>query len=319
MQEQQGFTFPGQTAFHKGKVRDSYIIGDRILVSVTSNRVSAYDHVLPVEIPHKGQVLNQIAQYFLGATNDIVPNWMLSSPHPQITIGYYCKPFLIEMVVRKYLCGSMWKDYKAGVRWFWGKILPEGMSENDTLPNVMCTPTNKAKVGHDEKITREEIIKQGLATPGQYDQLEAYSLALFERGTVIAIARGLILVDTKYEFGLLGNDIYLIDEVHTPDSSRYFYSEGFTERQARHEPQKQLSKEFLREWLRDNGFEGKDGQVCPDIPEDVVDEVSKRYVDLYQKVTGIAFEPQSLPEEGDPAFATFMQEEIFPKIDMVVA
>jgi phosphoribosylaminoimidazole-succinocarboxamide synthase len=257
------FNFPNQTSFYKGKVRDVYTIDNKYLIMVVSDRISAFDVVLPEPIPYKGQVLNQIAAKFLKATADIVPNWVVSVPDPSVTIGRICEPFKVEMVIRGYLAGHAAREYAAGKRQVCGVSLPEGLKENDKLPEPIITPTTKAAVGHDEDISREEILKQGIVSVEDYEQLEKYTRALFARGTEIAAKQGLILVDTKYEFGKVGDQIYLIDEIHTPDSSRYFYSEGYAERQANNEPQKQLSKEFVRRWLIDNGFQGKDGQVVP--------------------------------------------------------
>lgn len=278
-----------QTNFYKGKVRDVYTIADKYMVMLVSDRISAFDVVLPRPIPYKGQVLNQIAAQFLEATKDIVPNWMISVPLPNVTIGHKCETYPVEMVVRGYLTGHAWRTYKSGKRELCGVPLPEGLKENDKFPTPILTPTTKAHEGHDEDISRDEIIKQGLVSKEEYEQLEKYTLALFERGTQIAKERGLILVDTKYEFGKKGDTIYLIDEIHTPDSSRYFYSEGYEERQAKGEAQKQLSKEFVREWLMENGFQGKDGQQVPEMTDDVINGISERYIELYEHVTGKKF------------------------------
>ena len=284
------FTWPQQTAFYRGKVRDVYTIGDRLLM-VASDRISAFDHVLPRAIPHKGQVLNQTAVHFLNATRDICPNWLEASPDPVVSIGLSCNPIPIEMVIRGYLVGHAWREYKAGKRVLCGVPLPDGMREADPFPEPIITPATKAEEGHDLDISREEIIEQGIVPETEYEQLEAYTRALFARGTAMAAERGLILVDTKYEFGRLGETIYLIDEIHTPDSSRYFYAEGYAERQASGERQKQLSKEFVREWLMENGFQGLEGQSMPDMPDKFVDLVSQRYIELYERVTGKSFEP----------------------------
>jgi phosphoribosylaminoimidazole-succinocarboxamide synthase len=283
------FNFPNQTSFYKGKVRDVYTIDNKYLVMVVSDRISAFDVVLPEPIPYKGQVLNQIAAKFLKATADIVPNWVVSVPDPSVTIGRICEPFKVEMVIRGYLAGHAAREYAAGKRQVCGVSLPEGLKENDKLPEPIITPTTKAAVGHDEDISREEILKQGIVSVEDYEQLEKYTRALFARGTEIAAKQGLILVDTKYEFGKVGAQIYLIDEIHTPDSSRYFYSEGYAERQANNEPQKQLSKEFVRRWLIDNGFQGKDGQVVPVMTPDKVASISERYIELYEQITGETF------------------------------
>ncbi len=283
------FKFPNQTAYYKGKVRDVYTIKNDILVMIASDRISAFDVVLTRGIPYKGQVLNQIAEQFLNATNDIVPNWLISSPHPNVTIGRMCQPFKVEMVVRGYLAGHAARTYSSGLRTLCGVNLPDGLKENDKLPQPIITPTTKASEGHDEDISREEIIKQGIVSKAHYEQLEKYTLALYARGQEIANTMGLILVDTKYEFGLFNNQIYLMDEIHTPDSSRYFYLEGYNERQKNNEEQKQLSKEFVRRWLIDNGFQGKEGQSIPYMSDEWVNEISTRYIELYEKVTGKIF------------------------------
>jgi len=283
------FNFPGQTAFYKGKVRDVYTINDKYLVMVVTDRISAFDVVLPEPIPYKGQVLNQIAAKFLQATADIVPNWVVTVPDPSVTIGRICEPFKVEMVIRGYLAGHAAREYSAGRRQVCGVSLPEGLKENDKLPQPIITPTTKAAVGHDEDISREEILERGIVAAEDYEQLEKYTRALFERGTEIAAKQGLIMVDTKYEFGKADGKIYLIDEIHTPDSSRYFYSEGYAERQANGEPQKQLSKEFVRKWLIENGFQGKEGQVVPLMTKEIVKSISERYIELYEQITGEAF------------------------------
>jgi phosphoribosylaminoimidazole-succinocarboxamide synthase len=283
------FNFPNQTAYYKGKVRDVYTINNKLLVMIASDRISAFDVVLPKGIPYKGQVLNQIAEQFLNATKDIVPNWLLSSPHPNVSIGRMCEPFKVEMVVRGYLAGHAARTYQSGLRKLCGVELPEGLIENDKFPNPIITPTTKASEGHDEDISRDEIIKQGIVNQKHYEKLEAYTLALYARGQEIANKMGLILVDTKYEFGLCDGEIYLMDEIHTPDSSRYFYLEGYSERQNRGEEQKQLSKEFVRRWLIENGFQGKEGQSVPHMSEEWITEISNRYIELFEKVTGKKF------------------------------
>ena len=287
--DQTSFQLPGQTAYYKGKVRDVYTIGNDTLVMIASDRISAFDVVLPRGIPYKGQVLNQIAARFLEATRDILPNWLMSSPHPHVSIGRMCVPFKVEMVVRGYLAGHAARTYNSGLRTLCGVTLPEGLKENDQLPNPIITPTTKASEGHDEDISREEIIRQGLVSEAHYVQLENYTRALYQRGQEIANKMGLILVDTKYEFGLVGDTIYLMDEIHTPDSSRYFYREGYEVRQAKGEEQKQLSKEFVRRWLIENGFQGKEGQHVPEMSDEWLNEISARYIELYEKLTGQAF------------------------------
>ncbi|MBE7441840.1 MAG: phosphoribosylaminoimidazolesuccinocarboxamide synthase [Flavobacteriales bacterium] len=283
------FNFPGQKSLYKGKVRDVYNINDELLVMVVSDRISAFDVVLPKAIPFKGQVLNQIAAKFLKATEDIVPNWVIDVADPSVTIGRKCEPFKVEMVIRGYLSGHAWREYSAGKRMLCGVPMPDGMKENDKFPEPIITPTTKASVGHDEDISREEILKQGLVSEADYIKLEDYTRKIFQRGTEIAAKMGLILVDTKYEFGKVGDQIYLIDEIHTPDSSRYFYKEGYEERQAKGEKQKQLSKEFVREWLIANGFQGKDGQQVPEMTDEFIDQVSNRYIELYENITGEKF------------------------------
>jgi len=283
------FNFPGQTGFYKGKVRDVYTIKNKYLAMVVSDRISAFDVVLPEAIPYKGQVLNQIAAKFLQATSDIVPNWVVTVPDPSVTIGRICEPFKVEMVIRGYLAGHAAREYAAGKRQVCGVSLPEGLKENDKLPEPIITPTTKAAVGHDEDISREEILKQNIVSEEDYVQLENYTRALYQRGTEIAAKQGLILVDTKYEFGKTDGKIYLIDEIHTPDSSRYFYSDGYAERQQKNEPQKQLSKEFVRKWLIENGFQGKDGQVVPEMTPAIVQSISERYIELYEQITGEEF------------------------------
>jgi phosphoribosylaminoimidazole-succinocarboxamide synthase len=288
------FQFPGQTSFYSGKVRDVYTIANKWLVMIASNRISAFDVILPRPIPYKGQVLNQIAAYMLDKTLDICPNWLLTVAAPNVSIGQKCTPFAIEMVVRGNLTGHAWRTYAAGKRELCGVPLPEGMRENDYFPHPIITPSTKAAEGHDEDISRAEIIAQGLCTAQEWAVLEKYTLALFQRGKELAAQQGLILVDTKYEFGKIGDTIYLMDEIHTPDSSRYFYAEGFNERQQKGERQKQLSKEFVREWLIENGFMGKEGQTVPEMTDEWVLTISKRYIELYEKVIGKPFVPEEL-------------------------
>ncbi|GJM33298.1 MAG: phosphoribosylaminoimidazole-succinocarboxamide synthase [Saprospiraceae bacterium] len=283
------FKFPGQTAFYRGKVRDVYTVGDR-LVMVASDRISAFDHVLPRPIPFKGQVLNQLAAHFLNATRDIAPNWLLSAPDPNVSVGIACQPYPVEMVIRAYLVGHSWREYQAGKREICGVPMPEGMRENEAFPAPIITPATKAEEGHDEDISREEIIAKGIVPEADYLQLEAYTRELFARGTEMAARQGLILVDTKYEFGKKDGEIYVIDEIHTPDSSRYFYLDGYEERQKRGERQKQLSKEFVREWLMAHGFQGKEGQLMPMMPDSFVEQISDRYIELYEIITGKPFE-----------------------------
>lgn len=283
------FQLPGQTSFYKGKVRDVYTVDDK-LIMVASDRISSFDHVLPRPIPYKGQVLNQVATYFLEATKDIVPNWLLEVPDPNVAVGIACEPFKVEMVIRGYVVGHAWREYKAGKRLLCGVEMPDGMKENDPFPSPIITPATKAEEGHDEDISREDIIAQGIVSEEDYLQLEKYTYALFQRGTEMAREQGLILVDTKYEFGKKDGQIYLIDEIHTPDSSRYFYLDGYEERQASGERQKQLSKEFVREWLMAHGFQGKEGQLMPIMPDAMVEQVTERYIELYEKVTGQTFQ-----------------------------
>lgn len=283
------FSFAGQTGFYRGKVRDVYYFKDKLAI-VATDRISAFDVVLPRAIPFKGQVLNQIASLNLKATSDIVPNWVISTPDPNVTIGYKCEPFKVEMVIRAYLAGHAWREYKAGKRMLCGVALPEGLRENDKLPEPIITPTTKADEGHDEDISREEILAQCLVLEQDYLILEQYTRALFARGTELAKQHGLILVDTKYEFGKYNGEIFLIDEIHTPDSSRYFYSEGYEERQKQGETQRQLSKEFVRQWLIENGFQGKDGQTVPEMTDEIVQGISERYIELYEVFTGQKFE-----------------------------
>jgi len=283
------FELKGQKSLYTGKVRDVYTIKDDYLVMVVSDRISAFDVVLPKGIPYKGQVLNQIASKFLDATADIVPNWKIDTPDPNVTVGHMASPYLVEMVIRAYLTGHAWREYKAGKRELCGVPVPDGMKEHDRFPEPLITPTTKADVGHDEDISREEILAKGLVPEAEYIQLEDYTRKLFRRGTEIAAKMGLILVDTKYEFGSKNGEIMLIDEIHTPDSSRYFYAEGYQDRQDKDEQQKQLSKEFVRQWLIKNDFQGKEGQKMPDMPDDFIREVSERYIELYENITGETF------------------------------
>ncbi len=287
--QETNFQFPDQKSFYRGKVRDVYAFENK-LVMVATDRISAFDVVLPRAIPFKGQVLNQIAAHFLTATSDLVPNWLLEIPDPNVSIGLRCEPYPVEMVVRGYLAGHAWREYRSGKRMVCGVPLPDGLRENDRLPLPIITPTTKAHEGHDEDISREQILGQNIVAPKEYEQLENYALALFRKGTEMAAEQGLILVDTKYEFGKLDNTIYLIDEIHTPDSSRYFYQEGYELNQAQGLPQRQLSKEFVREWLIENGFQGKEGQKVPDMSDAWVSQISNRYIELYEKVTGMVFE-----------------------------
>ena len=289
--------FPGQTDFYKGKVRDVYSINNQLLVMIASDRISAFDVILPYPIPNKGQVLNQIAAYMLNATNDICKNWLLATPAPNVSIGKKCNPFKVEMVVRGNLTGHAWRTYASGERFLCGVKMPEGLKENDFFPEPIITPSTKAAEGHDEDISREEIIARGIVDKEDYEQLEKYALQLFARGREIAGKRGLILVDTKYEFGKLDDEIILIDEIHTPDSSRYFYEDVFEERQKRGEKQKQLSKEFVREWLIQNNFMGKEGQQVPEMTDEWIGIISNRYIELYEKLIGKKFVPQTLTDE----------------------
>jgi phosphoribosylaminoimidazole-succinocarboxamide synthase len=284
------YSFPGQTGFYSGKVRDVYYFGE-IMAMVATDRISAFDVILPRAIPDKGRVLNLIAAYNLSATKDLVPNWVISTPDPNVTIGFRCEPFAVEMVIRGYLAGHAWREYKAGKRILCGVPLPEGLKENDRLPQPIITPTTKAHVGHDEDISREEILRRGIVSLSDYQTMEEYTFKLFAKGTSLAAGRGLILVDTKYEFGKHKDTIYLIDEVHTPDSSRYFYADGYDARQSRNEPQKQLSKEFVRQWLIENGFQGKEGQHVPEMTDDIVSLISNRYKELYLQVRGEQLPP----------------------------
>ncbi|NQU34783.1 MAG: phosphoribosylaminoimidazolesuccinocarboxamide synthase [Bacteroidetes bacterium] len=283
------FNFPNQKKVYHGKVRDVYNIGEELLVMVASDRISAFDVVLPEGIPYKGQVLNQIAAKFLDATADIVPNWKMATPDPMVTVGHYCNPFPVEMIIRGYLTGSSWRTYKGGARIICGVPVPDGLKEHQRFPEPIVTPTTKADEGHDEDISKEEIITQGLVSAEDYQKLEDYTKKLFQRGTEIAAEKGLILVDTKYEFGKIGDQIYLIDEIHTPDSSRYFYADKYEDRFAKGEQQKQLSKEFVREWLMENGFQGKEGQKIPEMTDEIVESISNRYIELFEQVTGEKF------------------------------
>lgn len=283
------FVFPNQTSVYHGKVRDVYVINEKLLVMVASDRISAFDVVLPKGIPYKGQVLNQIAAKFLDATSDIVPNWKQDTPDPMVTVGHYCTPFPVEMIIRGYLTGSSWRTYKNGAREICGVSLADGLKEHQRFPEPIVTPTTKATEGHDEDISKEEIIAQGLVSAEDYAKLEDFTKKLFARGTKIAAEKGLILVDTKYEFGKVGDKIYLIDEIHTPDSSRYFYADKYEERFEKGEPQKQLSKEFVREWLMENGFQGKEGQQIPEMTTEIIESISNRYIELYEQVTGDKF------------------------------
>lgn len=290
------FHFPNQKSVYHGKVRDVYNINDELLVMVASDRISAFDVVLPRGIPYKGQVLNQIASKYLDATADIVPNWKVASPDPMVTIGRYCEPFAVEMIIRGYLTGSSWRTYKSGAREICGVPVPDGLKEHERFPQPIVTPTTKAAEGHDEDISREEIIRQGIVSEADYNKLEEYTIKLFKRGSEIAAEKGLILVDTKYEFGKVGDQIFLIDEIHTPDSSRYFYADQYEDLFAKGEPQKQLSKEFVREWLMANGFQGKEGQKVPLMTDEYVETVSERYIELFEQVTGEKF--NRVPTEG---------------------
>lgn len=291
------YQFPNQSNYYKGKVRDVYSIGKNLLVMVASNRISAFDVILPEPIPYKGQVLNQIAAYMLQETMDICPNWLLSVPAPNVSIGKRCTPFKIEMVVRGNLVGHAWRTYAAGKRILCGAIMPDNLSENDYFPTPIITPSTKADAGHDEDISPAEIIEKGICTKEEWQQLSSYALQLFERGKEIAAKQGLILVDTKYEFGKIDDTIYLMDEIHTPDSSRYFYADGFEERQQTGERQKQLSKEFVREWLIENNFMGKEGQSVPHMSKEWINTISNRYIELYEQVIGEAFKPEELSNE----------------------
>ncbi len=309
--KQTDFRFEGQKSVYHGKVRDVYNINDDYMVMVATDRISAFDVVLPEGIPYKGQVLNQIAEFFLDSTKDIVPNWKVAVPDPMVTVGLCCEPLKVEVIVRGYIAGSAWRDYKDGAREICGVPLPDGLRENERLPHPILTPTTKADAGHDENISRDEIIAQGIVAKDVYEQVEKYALALFERGTEIAAKRGLILVDTKYEFGLRDGKVILIDEIHTPDSSRYFYADGYEERLAKGEEQRQLSKEFVRQWLISNGFMGKPGQTVPEMTQEYCMEVSQRYIELYEHITGMTFHPGS---DAEP-----LQERIFNNVAACLA
>lgn len=309
--KQTDFRFEGQKSVYHGKVRDVYNINDDYMVMVATDRISAFDVVLPEGIPYKGQVLNQIAEFFLDSTKDIVPNWKVAVPDPMVTVGLCCEPLKVEVIVRGYIAGSAWRDYKAGAREICGVPLPDGLRENERLPHPILTPTTKADAGHDENISRDEIIAQGIVEKDVYEQVEKYALALFERGSEIAAKRGLILVDTKYEFGLRDGKVILIDEIHTPDSSRYFYADGYEERLAKGEEQRQLSKEFVRQWLISNGFMGKPGQTVPEMTPEYCVEVSQRYIELYEHITGMKFHPGS---DAEP-----LQERIFNNVAACLA
>jgi phosphoribosylaminoimidazole-succinocarboxamide synthase len=291
------FQFPNQTNFYSGKVRDVYSIGDDLLVMIASDRISAFDVILPRPIPFKGQVLNEIAAYMLNACSDICPNWLISTPAPVASIGKKCEPFKIEMVVRGYLTGHAWRTYNSGGRMLCGVALPGGLKENDAFPSPIITPSTKASEGHDEDISKKEIIQQNLSTEDEWDVLEKYALALFKRGQQLAADRGLILVDTKYEFGKMNGEIILMDEIHTPDSSRYFYADGYEQRQAAGEKQKQLSKEFVREWLIENNFMGKEGQTVPAMTDEWIQTISNRYIELYENIIGGKFVPKPMTDE----------------------
>ena len=293
------FNFPNQKDVYNGKVRDVYNINDEFLTMIVTDRISAFDVVLPKGIPFKGQVLNQLAKMFLKSTEDIVPNWMISSPDPNVTIGHFCKPFKIEMVIRGYLTGHAWRTYKSGKREICGVKMPDRMVEHQKFPTPIITPSTKAEFGHDEDISREDILRKGIVEEKDYLKLEEYTRAVFHRGSEMADERGLILVDTKYEFGKKDGKIFLIDEIHTPDSSRYFYKDGYQERQENGKPQKQLSKEFVREWLMENGFQGKDGQKIPEMNKEFVKSVSERYIELFEKVSGTKFEKPDLENPLD--------------------
>jgi phosphoribosylaminoimidazole-succinocarboxamide synthase len=291
------YKLTNQTLFYKGKVRDVYSISEKYLVIVASNRISAFDVILPKPIPYKGQVLNQIADFMLKSTRDICKNWVLDVPAPHVSIGYKCIPFKVEVVVRGNLAGHAWRSYQSGKRVLCGVTMPNGLKENDFFPNPIITPSTKADEGHDEDISKEEIIKSGLVSEADWKKIENYALALFNRGNEIAKSKGLILVDTKYEFGMLNDEIVLMDEIHTPDSSRYFYADGFEERQSAGEKQKQLSKEFVREWLIENNFMGKEGQTVPEMSEEWIETISKRYIELFEKITGTTFIPSTVSDE----------------------
>jgi phosphoribosylaminoimidazole-succinocarboxamide synthase len=307
------FNFDGQIDVYHGKVRDVYTLSENRLVMVASDRISAFDHILPKGIPFKGQVLNQVATYFLDATKDIVPNWLVATPDPCVAVGYACEPIRVEMVIRGYLAGHAAREYKAGKRILCGVVLPEGLIENDRLPSPIITPAVKAEEGHDEDISREDILLHGHVSQEVYEKMELYTRELFQRGTEMAFKQGLILVDTKYEFGLLNGEVVLIDEIHTPDSSRYFYADGYEERQASGMEQKQLSKEFVRQWLIENGFQGLEGQEIPHMPDEFVQIISERYIELYEKITGNQFIKSDTTNSNDRIFnnvQAYLQKEI---------
>ena len=307
------FNFDGQIGVYHGKVRDVYTLSENRLVMVASDRISAFDHILPKGIPHKGQVLNQVATYFLDATKDIVPNWLVSTPDPCVAVGYACEPIRVEMVIRGYLAGHAAREYKAGKRVLCGVVLPEGLTENDRFPKPIITPAVKAEEGHDEDISSEDILLHGHVSQEVYEKMELYTRKLFQRGTEMAFKQGLILVDTKYEFGLLNGEVVLIDEIHTPDSSRYFYAEGYEERQVLGLEQKQLSKEFVRQWLIENGFQGLEGQEIPHMPDEFVQIISERYIELYEKITGNQFVKSDTTNSNDRIFnnvQAYLQKEI---------
>ncbi len=307
------FNFDGQIDVYHGKVRDVYTLSENRLVMVASDRISAFDHILPKGIPFKGQVLNQVATYFLDATKDIVPNWLVATPDPCVAVGYACEPIRVEMVIRGYLAGHAAREYKAGKRILCGVVLPEGLIENDRLPSPIITPAVKAEEGHDEDISREDILLHGHVSQEVYEKMELYTRKLFQRGTEMAFKQGLILVDTKYEFGLLNGEVVLIDEIHTPDSSRYFYADGYEERQASGMEQKQLSKEFVRQWLIENDFQGLEGQEIPHMPDEFVQIISERYIELYEKITGIQFVKSDTTNSNDRIFnnvQAYLQKEI---------
>ena len=307
------FNFDGQIGVYHGKVRDVYTLSENRLVMVASDRISAFDHILPKGIPHKGQVLNQVATYFLDATKDIVPNWLVATPDPCVAVGYACEPIRVEMVIRGYLAGHAAREYKAGKRVLCGVVLPEGLTENDRFPKPIITPAVKAEEGHDEDISREDILLHGHVSQEVYEKMELYTRKLFQRGTEMAFKQGLILVDTKYEFGLLNGEVVLIDEIHTPDSSRYFYAEGYEERQVLGLEQKQLSKEFVRQWLIENGFQGLEGQEIPRMPDEFVQIISERYIELYEKITGNQFVKSDTTNSNDRIFnnvQAYLQKEI---------
>jgi phosphoribosylaminoimidazole-succinocarboxamide synthase len=307
------FNFDGQIDVYHGKVRDVYTLSENRLVMVASDRISAFDHILPKGIPYKGQVLNQVATYFLDATKDIVPNWLVATPDPCVAVGYACEPIRVEMVIRGYLAGHAAREYKAGKRILCGVVLPEGLIENDRLPSPIITPAVKAEEGHDEDISREDILLHGHVSQEVYEKMELYTRELFQRGTEMAFKQGLILVDTKYEFGLLNGEVVLIDEIHTPDSSRYFYADGYEERQASGMEQKQLSKEFVRQWLIENGFQGLEGQEIPHMPDEFVQIISERYIELYEKITGNQFVKSDTTNSNDRIFnnvQAYLQKEI---------